>query len=263
MNKFSKYIAGAIILAPLALTSCSDDDNNSRTVITDLSQLSYNENGVWAGWNVDDDLETQGFEFSHDYTDYGGGAGMSSGFVAAKQTDNEFHNPMYDYQFTVMPQGGKDGFGTPYMVAYWSSYDEMGDIDYDDRTCHITYTGGGDTPMVFSPIGMYVTNNCYAYYSMSQGDAYAKKFGDGDWFKLTAHGVRADGTETTADFYLADFRETGSKGIVSDWQYFDLTGLGNVLLIYFTMDSSDSGAWGMNTPAYFAIDKFTAKYETL
>ena len=75
--------------------------------------------------------------------------------------------------------------------------------------------------------------------------------------------MRADGTETTADFYLADFRETGSKGIVSDWQYFDLTGLGDVLLIYFTMDSSDGSTWGMNTPAYFAIDKFTAKYETL
>ena len=59
--------------------------------------------------------------------------------------------------------------------------------------------------------GMYVTNGTYAYLSMLNGDAYAKKFGgvsgnDPDWFKLTIrkwyNGILANDSVT---FYLADY----------------------------------------------------------
>ena len=48
--------------------------------------------------------------------------------------------------------------------------------------------------------GLYVTNNNYAYYSMLNGDAYAKKFGgvsgdETDWFLLTITGKDAGGDE--------------------------------------------------------------------
>ena len=46
--------------------------------------------------------------------------------------------------------------------------------------------------------GLYVTNNNYAYYSMLNGDAFAKKFGGGssddeDWFLLTITGKDVGG----------------------------------------------------------------------
>ena len=50
--------------------------------------------------------------------------------------------------------------------------------------------------------GFYITNSAYAYTSMLNGDAYAKKFAQGDWFKLTITGLDADGKETgTKEFY--------------------------------------------------------------
>ncbi|MFC1603431.1 DUF4465 domain-containing protein [Planctomycetota bacterium] len=115
--------------------------------------------------------------------------------------------------------------------------------------------------------GLYVTNTNYAYYSMLNGDDYAKKFGgdsgsDPDFFMLTITGKDIDGNAAgTVDFYLADYRfeDNGEDYIVDTWRYVDLTSLGEVMSLEFALSSSDVGDWGMNTPGCFAID--TIVYE--
>lgn len=110
--------------------------------------------------------------------------------------------------------------------------------------------------------GLYVTNNNYAYYSMLNGDAYAKKFGgasgdEPDWFLLKITGKDAVGTVTgTAEFYLADYRfaDHGRDYIVNTWEYVELASLGVVKSLEFGLSSSDVGEFGMNTPAYFGMD---------
>ncbi len=110
--------------------------------------------------------------------------------------------------------------------------------------------------------GLYVTNNNYTYYSMLNGDPFAKKFGgtngnDPDFLLLTITGKDSDGNVTGAvEFYLADFNfEDNSRDyIVNTWWFVDLTPLGLVKSLEFSLGSSDAGDWGMNTPAYFAID---------
>ncbi|MBT3193431.1 MAG: DUF4465 domain-containing protein, partial [Verrucomicrobia bacterium] len=43
--------------------------------------------------------------------------------------------------------------------------------------------------------------------------------------------------------------------IVGEWTWVDLTSFGPaVKSLHFSLSSSDNGAWGMNTPAYYAID---------
>lgn len=112
--------------------------------------------------------------------------------------------------------------------------------------------------------GVYVTNNTYAYNSMRDGDAFAHKFHNGDWFLLKARGysggvLKAD----SATFYLANFLfpDSTHNYIVKDWAWFNLNTLGNVDSIQFTLTSSDNGMFGMNTPAYFCMDNFKT-YET-
>jgi hypothetical protein len=119
--------------------------------------------------------------------------------------------------------------------------------------------------------GLYVTNNNYTYYSMLNGDSFAKKFGgtsgnDADWFLLTMTGKDSAGIITgTVDFYLADLRFADNQldYIVNDWRFADLTTLGVVKSIEFSLSSSDSGSFGMNTPAYFAIDTVVPEPATL
>ncbi|HTM66831.1 MAG TPA: DUF4465 domain-containing protein [Flavipsychrobacter sp.] len=112
--------------------------------------------------------------------------------------------------------------------------------------------------------GFYVTNSTYAYNSMRYGDAFGKKFGgvtgdDPDWFKLRVFGFSGAQITDSAEFYLADFRDTNNANdyIVKDWQWMDLSSLGHVDSVVFRLSSSDTGQWGMNTPAYFCMDDFT------
>ena len=58
------------------------------------------------------------------------------------------------------------------------------------------------------------------------------------------------------EFYLADYRfaDNGEDYIVDTWEYIDLSSLGAVKSLEFGLSSSDVGDFGMNTPAYFALD---------
>lgn len=118
--------------------------------------------------------------------------------------------------------------------------------------------------------GLYVTNSTYAALSMKNGDAFAKKFGgsngnDSDWFKLTINAYKNGNLKTEkVDFYLADFRFTDNTQdyIVKDWTYLNLLPLGSLDSLQFTLTSSDTGQFGMNTPAFFCIDNVTTNADT-
>jgi len=115
--------------------------------------------------------------------------------------------------------------------------------------------------------GAYFTNTTYAALSMRDGDGFAKKFGgatgnDADWFKLTIKGIDANAQYTTnsVDFYLADYRfaDNAQDYIIDEWTWVSLAMLGPVVGLEFDLSSSDVGQWGMNTPAYFAMDDMNA-----
>ena len=119
--------------------------------------------------------------------------------------------------------------------------------------------------------GLYVTNNNYTYYSMLDGSPFSKKFGgaagdEEDWFKLTVTGKDVGGQVTgEVEFLLADFRFADNEQdyIVKTWEYVDLTPLGAVETLEFTLDSSDTGAFGMNTPGYFCLDTIVPEPATV
>lgn len=108
-----------------------------------------------------------------------------------------------------------------------------------------------------------VTNSTYAYHSIKDGDAFAKKFGgptgnDPDWFKLTIKMYFEGVYNDSVDFYLADFRfsDNSQDYIIKDWQSINLVSFGSIDSMYFELYSSDNGMWGMNTPAFFCIGGF-------
>ena len=104
--------------------------------------------------------------------------------------------------------------------------------------------------------GAYITNNVYAYNSMKNGDQIAgEPFKEGDWFLLTIGGA-LEGKEvnTTVEFYLAQ-----GTNIVTDWTYVDLSQLGKIDELHFSMSGSRTGDYGLNTPSYFCIDNLGGK----
>jgi hypothetical protein len=169
--------------------------------------------------------------------------GVWSGFAYSKMTDTVTTG--WINQYSVMAGAGADG-SEKFALAY--AYSPVG-IKLEEA----------DTVD-----GFYVTNSTYAYLSMRDGDAYAKKFGgdsgdDADWFKLTVKGWNG-GTQTdSVDFYLADYRfsDNTQDYILKDWKFVDLSSLGFVDSLTFELSSSDTGAYGMNTPSYFCLDNLS------
>src|SRR5207249_4062813 len=113
------------------------------------------------------------------------------------------------------------------------------------------------------PLSARIANTTYAALSMLNGDSFAKKFGgasgnDPDYFLLTITGLDSQQHSTgSVDFYLADYRfaNNAQDYIVSDWTTVDLSSLGlDTQTLSFGLTSSDVGDYGMNTPAYFALD---------
>ena len=154
-----------------------------------------------------------------------------------------------DDQWNNVVGGGYDNSAN-YGVAYAAAF---------NGPCNVTILNHNDGIVV---PGFYITNSSYAYSSMTNGDGFAKKFGKGDWFKLTITGYDAAGEVTgTKDFYLADLRDPSKAYIINDWRYVDLSGLGKVNKLGFELSSTDNGTYGMNTPAYFCFDNFGAAGE--
>lgn len=135
-------------------------------------------------------------------------------------------------------------------------------VAYAPDGARIYMQNGGDA---YPLDGLWVTNSTYAYYAMKDGDAFSKLFGgvsgnDPDFFSLTIRGFK-DGNEKpdSVVFYLADYRfsDNDKDYIINDWVWIDLSAMGPVDSIHFTLASSDVGQFGMNTPAYFCLDQLT------
>ena len=145
-------------------------------------------------------------------------------------------------QYTSFPGGG---FGsTTYMVAYGSA-------------AAISLLG----PTTVS--GFQIANTAYAYGTMANGDEYNFTLplvsGTG-WFAVTATGRLAGEQKGMAEFFLADMRGGSPLGIRADWNWFDLTPLGTVDRIEFSFAGdadTQYDAFGLLTPAYFAMDNLT------
>lgn len=126
-------------------------------------------------------------------------------------------------------------------------------------------------------MGGYVSNSTYAYYSMLNGDQFAKKFGgatgdDPDYLFIRFNfydymgGENNSAPDSHFDFYLADFRfeDNNQDYILEDWTFVELNdypayehGGHRVSMHLF---SSDTGAFGINTPAYFCLDDLMFSY---
>ena len=82
------------------------------------------------------------------------------------------------------------------------------------------------------------------------------KFEAGDWCKLTITGHHPDGTTSEVEVYLADYRSESeaARGYLDYWQWVDLSKLGKVTALGFSVSSSHNNDYGMTTPGYFCMD---------
>lgn len=240
-----------IMLTSIALSGIVLTGTAQAAITSDFENLSLAANSYWSGqtspavplYQANPGSFSSGLAtFSNEMTDWGGATSWS-GWAYSNMTDNV--TPGFDNQYSVYSGTAHSGnnFGVAYVAGDDAKINFSGDVQVN---------------------GFYLTNTTYTALAILYGDSFSKKFGgsngnDADWLKLSVSGLNAGVATSTVDFYLADYRSANNSldYIVKGWEWLDLSSLGSVDSLKFAMSSSDTGAYGMNTPAYFAMDDLT------
>ncbi len=223
--------------------------NIKAQFIADFENLTLPAESYWDGSDLSgthnngefhSEFTSGDFTFPNVYdTTWGAPGYWLGGFAYSNMTDSVTSGPGNKYS----SKAGRGYNSSNYVVSSNNSY--------------ITNNGMS----LGSNLSFYISNSTYAYNSMRDGDAFAKKFGgptgnDPDWFKVTikTFGLGSP-TSIDFDFYLADFRfsDNSQDYILEDWVFVDF-GFCIFDSLYFELSSSDTGTWGMNTPAFFCLD---------
>ena len=183
------------------------------------------------------------FVLTHSFSDYGFGMGFTYSSLTDITTPGSTNNSaitgegVYTNAYFTVNTGG-EFIGIPSEITFKDGK------AYKAKEC-------------------YVTNSTYAYHAIKDHNdgngqyGMVKEWSEDDWFKLTITGYNGDTETGHIDFLLAD-----GMNIVNTWQKIDLSSLGEVTSISFSLSSTDNDpSWGMNTPSYFCLDQLTVTEE--
>lgn len=221
-----------ILLAVMALVATSCDDKNGddpKTKTVTFSNAMLLESGY-----LNEKSYTE--EPWHFVNEFDAAYGSWNGFAFSVLNDTKIAT--FDNQYSVYCTEQPSTFA----VAYFESY---------MNTPAVFRVSDGQVRKLRS---VDVCNSTYTALTMRDGSAWSKKFASGDWYKVIFTGYDVMGKVSgTVEFYAADFRD-GKSYICSKWTTVDLSSLGAVYKVEISMDSSDTGEWGINTPCYICLD---------
>jgi len=229
-----------VIIALAAVMLCAA--TGFGAVLSDFDDLTLGSESYWNGSDGSGGFTSGGASFNNSYSPP---AGMYDeywdGFAYSNRIDTSTLG--YSYAQYVSASGDAHSGSSNYAIGF-----QMFGIP----------TMTLSSPAVVS--GLQMTNVNHTVDVINNGDAMfgVDPLGADDWFKVTITGKDALGDETgTEDVYLADFRD-GKSFVSTDWMEIDLTLLGSVKSLEFSMSGSDMVVGPtysyLNTPAYFAID---------
>ncbi|MEM1109169.1 MAG: DUF4465 domain-containing protein [Planctomycetota bacterium] len=200
--------------------------------------------------------------FTTNNTTFAGGS--FSGFVVSESTNLAGQGFLFQ-QFQQPPN--------PNATAEVSAYalPSGGGADNSDQFAVNFGSSTINLPAGLTPESVELTNTTSAFFSMLNGDSFAKQFGgdtgdDPDFFSVTFTGYDALGgaggpgnVTGSSTFFLADFTfsDNTQDFIVDDWTFLDLSPLGAARSVGLSFASSDVGDFGINTPLYVALDNLT------
>lgn len=223
-----------LFVAALALTfaACNKNEPEQGLKVADFENITI------ATQNSEFKLDTTGIFTSGDFT-FKQTAMPSSAYYSCNVVSNHT-----DTEFKDWNDAWKSAIGGAHAGQNYVTWNQ----DYYGKDT-ITLKEAAIIP------GFYVTNCVYAYSSITKGDGYDTPFAEGDWFLLTINGsLEGKAVNKEVKFYLAKDTE-----VVLDWTYVDLSELGKVDAITFSLTGSRTSYGYLNTPAYFCFDDLGAK----
>ena len=230
------------------LTTATDIEGNTVTYSTTYGMGYYDLTDVWAETYNDTETCSQilvndgVFRLSHLPSGMAYGGMSWEGFTLSTVSQDTAN------VLSCVAKGGLNGEGTPYVIGYYSEWVSQSQ-EYSSNI--IDFNGD------YYPEYVYICQNSNTHKAITQGEFNARAFTQEDTLALIIQALDSDMQPTaTMTYYLAVDGERNEG-----WTKVPLNSLGKTSRLSFSMTTTDIGAWGANTPLYFALDALTINTE--
>ncbi len=165
--------------------------------------------------------------------------GYWGGFAQSKMLDADAKNGLYENQYSAYNTNAASG--ESFLLYYYDSFNEPCDI-----VCM--------SQLELRSVKLNLSTYTYASITDEDINTFARAFTDGDYLKVVFTPLAADETSVgdPVECYVIDYRD-GKRFVATDWQKFNLN-LPVSARIRVTIETTDVGEWGANTPLYICID---------
>ena len=161
------------------------------------------------------------------------------GFAVSKCFETDAAKGVFENQYSAFNTKAADGAW--FLLYYYDSYSEPCDLIFKKS-------------VMLNSVKLNLTTYTYASITDEDINTFARKFDDGDYLKVIFTPLDkferpvGEGVEC----YVVDYRD-GKRFVADDWQTFPLGFVadGNVRV---TIETSDVGEYGANTPLYICLD---------
>lgn len=223
-----------LFFALVALVGCGEswvEDARPKVFVESFEKANADANYAYAYG-----FDTEQFEFEYFQN---AEFGYWGGFAHSVVKDTDVKRGLYENQYAVYNDAAATGEG--FLLYYYDSYNEPCDIVVKKN---------------YALVGVRLNLSTFTYASITDEDinSFARAFADGDYLKVVFTAMSGDQSGNKVECYVADFRD-GRKFVATEWNSFDLTALGDSYdRVRITMETTDTGEWGANTPLYICMD---------
>ncbi len=258
----------AVLLAAAALATACSDNNEDRTKVAVVTF----EGAAWTpyvaatvGKTYTGDVATENYVWTDAatslsstpiFTDYGeSGKFFGGGWIVSSYNSKDlaaygsysYDLYVYNAENADAVKGGGHNGSDNFLVGFGNA-----DETRDNRPTLEFADGKARTVK-----GCYVNSTCYILNIMRNGNAFSPALGDEDEVFICATGYDAAGAETGK----VSFSFAKKDKMIDTWTAWDLSSLGEVTKIRFSISGGPENEYGMTTPTYYAIDDVTVEWE--
>lgn len=218
-------------LALLAFASCQNSTDPEVTPKRGVESFESLYSVEYLYGYASDVVECEYF-YNEEYQYWGG-------FAVSKCFETDAAKGVFENQYSAFNTKAADGAW--FLLYYYDSYSEPCDLIFKKS-------------VMLNSVKLNLTTYTYASITDEDINTFARKFDDGDYLKVIF--TPLDGSESPAgegvECYVVDYRD-GKRFVADDWQTFPLGFVadGNVRV---TIETSDVGEYGANTPLYICLD---------
>ena len=231
MHKMKKLLFALSVLAFAACQNSPDPEVNIKSYTESFESLYAVE---YLYGYASDVVECEYF-YNEEYQYWGG-------FAVSKCFETDAAKGVYENQYSAFNTKAADGAW--FLLYYYDSYSEPCDLIFKKS-------------VMLNSVKLNLTTYTYASITDEDINTFARKFDEGDYLKVIFHAVDATGNTLGegAECYVVDYCD-GKRFVADNWQEFYLPGiLSNRVRV--TIETSDIGEYGPNTPLYICMDDLT------